>query len=92
MNNILIGDTIELDDSKRKGSSIFNQFTENWKPLMDNNSGEWTILEVDDSDISLATNRFTSRATRLNGYSYANGYEFRCIRRSPYSYFLGKSI
>ena len=85
-----IGTTVELNDTKNHGSSIFSKFTNQWKSLMDDNVGEWTILEYDDTDIALATNRFTSRATRLNGYEYANGYQFRCIRRTPYSYFLGR--
>ena len=45
---------------------------------MDNNDSEWTFLERESDDIAKITNRFTTRATRMNGYEYTNGYEFRC--------------
>ena len=54
--------------------------------------GEWTVLEVDSSDVSKATNRFTTRATRLNAYDYTSGYEFKAIRRTPNALFLGKRV
>tara|TARA_R100000329_G_scaffold91279_1_gene76212 strand:- start:877 stop:1152 length:276 start_codon:yes stop_codon:yes gene_type:complete len=88
--NINIGDTIDLQEQQTHTRFIQSNFYNEWKPLMDDNTNEWTILEMDSSDIAKATNRFTTRATRLNGYDYTDGYEFRCVRRSPYSYFLGR--
>ena len=87
-----IGDTIVVDDVKSVNIGLNTVFHSTWKQLMDNNDNEWTILEREEGDLAKITNRFTTRATRMNGYEYTNGYEFRCIRRSPYSYFLGRSI
>jgi len=87
-----IGDTIVVDDVKSANIGLHSVFNSNWKHLMDNNFQEWTILEREEGDLAKITNRFTTRATRMNGYEYADGYEFRCIRRSPYSYFLGRKV
>ena len=87
-----IGDTIVVDDVKSANIGLNSVFHSNWKHLMDNNFQEWTILEREEGDLAKITNRFTTRATRMNGYEYTNGYEFRCIRRSPYSYFLGRKV
>lgn len=87
-----VGDTIAIDDSRTQSRYTQAEFYTNWKPLMDNNANEWVVLESVSDDIAKATNRLTTRATRLNGYDYTNGYEFRCIRRSPNAYFLGRKI
>ena len=87
-----IGDTIVVDDVKSSNIGLNSVFNSNWKHLMDNNFQEWTILEREEGDLAKITNRFTTRATRMNGYEYTDGYEFRCIRRSPYSYFLGRKV
>ena len=85
-----IGDTIVVEENSINTSSLHQTFNNEWRQLMDTNSNEWTILEMEDNDLAKATNRFTTRATRMNGYSYTDGYQFKCIRRSPYSYFLGR--
>jgi len=85
-----IGDTITLEEQTSTRNQVQNDFFSTWKNLMDNNTGEWTVLEADDTDVSTAVNRFTSRATRLNAYDYTNGYEFKAIRRTPNAYFLGR--
>ena len=85
-----IGDSIVVDEHNMPVSNLNSKFANDWKELMDNNNNEWTILEMEDGDLARATNRFTTRATRMNGYQYTDGYQFRCIRRSPYSFFLGK--
>jgi len=91
MKDITIGQVIEVDDSSSTRNSVQSGFFTEWKPLMDNsNVGEWTVLEVDSNDVSKATNRFTTRATRLNAYDYTSGYEFKAIRRSPNALFLGR--
>ena len=89
-NTLNIGDTIVVEENSMTTSSLHQTFNSEWKQLMDTNSNEWTILEMEDNDLAKATNRFTTRATRMNGYSYTDGYQFKCIRRSPYSYFLGR--
>lgn len=91
MDNALnIGDTIVVEENSMTTSSLHQTFNSEWRQLMDTNSNEWTILEMEDNDLAKATNRFTTRATRMNGYTYTDGYQFKCIRRSPYSYFLGR--
>lgn len=92
MNNLNIGDTIVVDETRTGNRQLESTFTSSWKPLMEDNSNEWTVLESEQGDLAKITNRFTTRATRMNGYSYTTGYEFRCIRRSPNSYFLGRKI
>tara|TARA_R100000278_G_scaffold5076_1_gene8087 strand:+ start:1141 stop:1425 length:285 start_codon:yes stop_codon:yes gene_type:complete len=89
-NTLNIGDTIVVEENSMTTSSLHQTFNSEWKQLMDTNSNEWTILEMEDNDLAKATNRFTTRATRMNGYTYTDGYQFKCIRRSPYSYFLGR--
>ena len=89
-NTLNIGDTIVVEENSMTTSSLHQTFNSEWRQLMDSNSNEWTILEMEDNDLAKATNRFTTRATRMNGYDYTDGYQFRCIRRSPYSYFLGR--
>lgn len=88
MNNV--GDTILIDDVQTKSRFLRSTFNNEWKLLMDSNPSNWTILEVESDDIAKATNRFTTRATRLNDYDYTNGYEFRAVRRSPNALFLGR--
>jgi len=88
MNNV--GDTILIDEVQTKSRFLRSTFNSEWKLLMDSNPNNWTILEVESDDIAKATNRFTTRATRLNAYDYTNGYEFRAIRRSPNALFLGR--
>ena len=88
-NTLNIGDTIVVEENSMTTSSLHQTFNREWRQLMDTNSNEWTILEMEDNDLAKATNRFTTRATRMNGYTYTDGYQFKCIRRSPYSYFLG---
>ena len=85
-----VGDTIFVSENSMPVSSLHQTFNKSWKQLMDNNDNEWTILEREEGDLAKITNRFTTRATRMNGYDYTDGYQFRCIRRSPYSYFLGR--
>lgn len=92
MNNLNIGDTIVVDETRTGNRQLESTFTSNWKPLMENNTDDWTVLESEQGDLAKLTNRFTTRATRMNGYTYTKGYEFRCIRRSPNSYFLGRKI
>lgn len=93
MKDITIGQVIEVDDSSATRNSVQSGFFTEWKPLMDNsNVGEWTVLEVDSNDVSKATNRYTTRATRLNAYDYTSGYEFKAIRRTPNALFLGKRV
>jgi len=89
-NALNIGDTIVVEENSMTTSSLHQTFNSEWRQLMDTNSNEWTILEMEDNDLAKATNRFTTRATRMNGYTYTDGYQFKCIRRSPYSYFLGR--
>ncbi len=89
-NTLNIGDTIVVEENSMTTSSLHQTFNSEWRQLMDTNSNEWTILEMEDNDLAKATNRFTTRATRMNGYTYTDGYQFKCIRRSPYSYFLGR--
>ena len=89
-NTLNIGDTIVVEENSMTTSSLHQTFNSEWRQLMDTNSNEWTILEMEDNDLAKATNRFTTRATRMNGYAYTDGYQFKCIRRSPYSYFLGR--
>jgi len=89
-NSLNIGDTIVVNESSMPTSSLHFTFNSEWRQLMDSNTNEWTILEMEDNDLAKATNRFTTRATRMNGYEYTDGYQFKCIRRSPYSYFLGR--
>lgn len=89
-NTLNIGDTIVVEENSMTTSSLHQTFNREWRQLMDTNSNEWTILEMEDNDLAKATNRFTTRATRMNGYTYTDGYQFKCIRRSPYSYFLGR--
>lgn len=93
MNDITIGQVIEVNDNSSTRNSVQSGFFTEWKPLMDNSQvGEWTVLEVDNTDVSKATNRFTTRATRLNAYDYTNGYQFKAIRRTPNALFLGRRV
>jgi len=87
-----VGDTIAIDENRTQTRFTQTEFYTNWKPLMDSSPNEWVVLEATSDDIAKATNRFTTRATRLNGYDYTNGYEFRCIRRSPNALFLGRTV
>lgn len=93
MKDIAIGQVIEVDDTSTTRNSVQSGFFTQWKPLMDNSEvGEWTVLEMDNNDVAKATNRFTTRATRLNAYDYTSGYEFKAIRRTPNALFLGKRV
>ena len=89
---INVGDTILVEENTSTRNRVHNEFFNSWKSLMDNNISEWTVLEATEEDISTAINRYTSRATRLNAYDYANGYEFKAIRRTPIAYFLGRRV
>lgn len=91
-NMINVGDTFTIDENTTARNTVQNEFFSTWKSLMDNNEGEWTVLEADNEDVATSVNRYTSRATRLNAYDYTVGYEFRAIRRTPNAYFLGRKL
>ena len=87
-----VGDTLSPESIKEttRHNHLKRQFNTEWVNTMDNAKGNWVVLEVEQSDAITGTNRFTSRATRMNAYDYTGGYEFRGMMRSPYAYYLGR--
>ena len=85
-----MSDTIVVDDVKSANIGLNSVFNSSETSNGSRNFQEWTILEREEGDLAKITNRFTTRATRMNGYEYTDGYEFRCIRRSHIHTFLGE--
>ena len=56
MNNLNIGDTIVVDETRTGNRQLESTFTNSWRPLMEDNSNEWTVLESEQGDLAKITN------------------------------------
>ena len=87
-----VGDIISVDYMRHstRRNALKREFNMFWANQMDEAMGDWVVLEVEEENADLGNNRFSSRATRMNAYTYCNDYEFKSMRRNPRAYFIGR--